>query len=293
MHNIVDYLTDYLSIFTRGSYVGGDLSEPVKGFIERVDFKSVLNYYYKDDESKLLELKLKEDKKEEFKKDQVELVTKMLEKVDSYKKLGISGESKISQLGGSKNGYWPILAVAATLVDGSSAPTAKPSSGLPAAAAPVAVATLPAAKPPAPATAPAAAPAATLPAAPPATVAAHIIADPVVAPVVSLPAPSVVSKEESLLSLILKYMRSSDDSIIDATEKLITVAKFTTDANDYTKMEDLDKGIKTSNPPPTFVLVSISDLASHLNKLYSETTDKVLKVNISDIRMAVLTKYVK
>jgi hypothetical protein len=148
MQNIVDYLTDYLSIFTRGSYVGGDLNEPVKGFIERGDFKSVLNYYYQDDDKKLLELKLKDDKKEEFKRSQVELVTKMLEKVDSYTKAGISGESKISQLGGSKNGYWPILAVAATLVNGSAAPvvalpatvaapynvvspTAKPSSGLP------------------------------------------------------------------------------------------------------------------------------------------------------------------
>jgi hypothetical protein len=124
MQNIVDYLTDYLSIFTRGSYVGGDLGEPVKGFIERGEFKSVLEYYYND--NKLLELKLKDDKKEEFKKDQVELVTKMLEKVDSYTKTGISGESKISQLGGSKEGYWPILAVAATLVDGSSAPVVAP-----------------------------------------------------------------------------------------------------------------------------------------------------------------------
>jgi hypothetical protein len=131
MQNIVDYLTDYLSIFTRGSYVGGDLGEPVKGFIERGQFNLVLNYYYKDNDKKLLELNLRDDKKEEFKTNQVELVTKMLEKVDRYKKLGISGESKISQLGGSKEGYWPILAVAATLVDGSSAPTAKPSSGLP------------------------------------------------------------------------------------------------------------------------------------------------------------------
>jgi hypothetical protein len=195
MQNIVDYLTDYLSIFTRESYVGGDLGETVKGFIERGEFKSVLEYYYQNENKTLLELKLKDDKKEEFKKDQVELVTKMLEKVDSYKKLGISEKSKISQLGGSKEGYWPILAVAATLVDGSSAPvvappaapasTASTASAAPASAAPAsaasAAATLPVAKPPAASAAatlpvakpPAASAAATLPVAkPPAAAAA-------------------------------------------------------------------------------------------------------------------------
>jgi hypothetical protein len=207
MQNIVDYLTDYLSIFTRGSYVGGDLSDPVKGFIERVDFKSVLEYYYHNDDKKLLELNLIEDKKEEFKKDQVELVTKMLEKVDSYTKTGISGISKISQLGGSKNGYWPILAVAATLVDGSSAPVV----------------------------APAAAPASTAP--PP-------LAETVVAPPKTVAVTNALPSD--LLNLILRYMSETDNDIINEIEKLITVDKVKTDMSNKKKIDELYKEIEKS-----------------------------------------------
>jgi len=88
-YTIHEYLNDYIKNFDlkyqNSNMRGGDYDSAVKGYITAGNFKGVINHYFEGSSEDILNLKLKDDKKVEFKANQVQIVKDMLAKVDSVK----------------------------------------------------------------------------------------------------------------------------------------------------------------------------------------------------------------
>jgi len=125
MDTLSETLRDYISIYKINGIKGGAVNTALMANINAGTFKPVYDHYFEDAlGKKLLELKLKDDKKDEFKNNQVELVTEMLKHVNQPAAI-TSGEPTLGQLtGGTHNKYWEILGIAAALTGG--APGAAP-----------------------------------------------------------------------------------------------------------------------------------------------------------------------
>jgi len=140
MDTLSETLRDYISIYKINGITGGALPGSLTTDINSGNFKAVYEYYFKNEAAKnVLALDLKDDKKDEFKDNQVELVTTMLKYLQDHPQTGsiTAGEPTLgsikSLLGGkmyggdNHNKYWDILGIAAKLVGG--APGAAPVAG--------------------------------------------------------------------------------------------------------------------------------------------------------------------